>query len=93
MKSKFVWNDLVVKEVRPVPRPGKSDLVFIDLVDPVTYESSGQYMYMPENRSEVMPRQGDVVDVYTKPSLYNGRASITFASIQPSKTAAASKVG
>lgn len=91
MNSKFTWLGVTIKEVRTVPRPNKTDLVFVDLVDPVTYETSGQYMYMPEDRNEMMPRKGDVVDVYTKPGLYNGRASITFASIQPSKTLATSK--
>lgn len=91
MKSKFAWLGVTVAEVRIVPRAGKTDLVFVDLVDPVTYEKSGQYMYMPEDRTELMPRQGDVVDVHTKPSLYNGRASITFASIVPAKTTQAAK--
>ncbi|MEK3837930.1 hypothetical protein [Paenibacillus sp. FSL R7-0128] len=91
MNSPFVWNGLVVKEVRNVPRPGKSDLVFIDLIDPATYETSGQFMYMPENRNEVAPRQGDRVNVYTKPSNYQGRASITFASIVPAAAGAGAK--
>lgn len=91
MNSPFVWNGLVVKEVRNVPRQDKTPLVFIDLIDPATYETSGQFMYMPENRNEVAPRQGDKVDVYTKPSIYNGRASITFASIVPAAAGATSK--
>ncbi|OBZ15170.1 hypothetical protein A8L34_29590 [Bacillus sp. FJAT-27264] len=93
LKSKFVWRNVVVKEVRNVPREGKSNLVFVDLVDPSTYETSGQYMYMPEDRVELPPRQGDVVDVYTKPSMYQGRASITFASIVPAAASTASKAG
>ncbi|OMD76576.1 hypothetical protein [Paenibacillus odorifer] len=91
MNSKFTWLGVTVKEVRSVQRPNKTDLVFVDVVDPVTFETSGQFMYMPEDRNEMMPRKGDVVDVYSKPGMYNGRASITFASIQPSKTLATSK--
>lgn len=93
MNSKFVWRGLVVKEVRNVARNGKSNLVFVDLVDPATYETSGQYMYMPDNKNEIPPRQGDKVDVYTKPGMYNGRANLTFASIVPAETNATVKAG
>ncbi|MNY19876.1 hypothetical protein D3C86_1533330 [compost metagenome] len=93
MKSKFVWSGLVVKEVRNVPRNGKANLVFVDLVDPATYETSGQYMYMPDDKTEAPPRQGDVVDVYTKPGMYNGRANLTFASIVPAAATSAAKAG
>lgn len=85
MVSRFVWKGLVVKDVNIVERAGKAPLTFVDVVDPQTYESSGQYLYLPENRSEQCPPRGAVVDVYTKPGIYNGRPTINFASVQISK--------
>jgi hypothetical protein len=93
MSSKFMWQDLVLKNVNVVKREGKQDLTFVDLVDPNTYESSGEYLYLPTDRNERLPMAGTHVDVHTKPSMYNGRASISFASIKPSQVPSASKVG
>ncbi|MFD5022365.1 hypothetical protein ACFWMP_26025 [Paenibacillus sp. NPDC058367] len=93
MASKFWWYGVTVKEVNVVNRPNKTPLIFIDLIDPSNFESTGQYMFLPEDRAEQAPRKGEVVDVYTKPGTYNGKPSFTFASIVPSKTVAASKVG
>lgn len=81
MRSRFTWKELVIKDVRILKREGKSDLIFVDVVDPGTYESSGQYLYLPEDRNEVCPPVGTVVDVYTKPGIYNGKAAISFASV------------
>lgn len=90
-ESKFMWKELVLKDVNVVKREGKSDLVFVDVVDPNTYESSGQYMYMPVDRAEVLPPVGTIVDVYTKPGNYAGRPSINFGSVQASKPNAVQK--
>lgn len=92
MESRFVWKGLVVKDVNVVERQGKTPLTFVDVVDPETFESSGQYLYLPEDRSEQVPSRGTVVDVYTKPGIYNGRPSIQFASVKPSKPMGAAKV-
>lgn len=86
--SRFMWKGLLIKSVNVLEREGKSDLTFVDLVDTATYESSGQYLYLPDDRSEELPPPGTLVDVYTKPGTYNGRPSISFASIKPSKVAA-----
>ncbi|MND45555.1 hypothetical protein D3C76_316220 [compost metagenome] len=83
--SKFMWSGLVLKDVNVLQRPGKSDLIFVDVVDPNTYESSGQYLYLPVDRNEELPPVGTVVDVYTKFGNYQGKASINFASIKASK--------
>lgn len=83
-KSKFVWRELVLKDARRVDRQGKSPLIFVEVVDPKTYESSGQYLYLPEDRNEQLPPIGTVVDVYTKPGLYNGKNTISFASVTTS---------
>lgn len=87
--SKFIWRELVVKDINVVERPNKSPLTFVDVVDPQTYETSGQYIYLPQDREEQLPPRGTVVDVYTKPGLYNGRPTISFASVVASKPATA----
>jgi len=86
--SKFVWRELVIKSVNVIERQGKASLTFVDVVDPKTYETSGEYLYLPENRNEVLPERGTVVDVYTKPGMYNGRPNISFASVVASKALA-----
>lgn len=85
--SRFIWRELVVKDISVIERNGKAPLTFVDVVDPQTYESSGQYIYLPEDRNEQLPPRGTVVDVYTKPGLYNGRPTISFASVVASKPA------
>lgn len=91
-ESRFMWKELVLKDVNILERPGKSSLTFVDVVDPQTYESSGQYLYLPEDRNEQIPPKGTIVDVYTKPGMYNGRPAISFASVQASKPMGANKV-
>lgn len=91
-KSRFVWKELVLKDVSVLDRPGKTPLTFVDVVDPNTYESSGQYLYLPVDRGEQLPPKGSLVDVYTKPGTYGGRPAISFASVTLSKATGAQKV-
>lgn len=81
--SPYSWKGLVIKDINIVERAGKANLTFVDLIDPETYETSGQYMYLPEDRNEILPPKGTKVDVYTKPGMYQNRATISFASIVP----------
>ncbi|WP_263560719.1 hypothetical protein [Paenibacillus polymyxa] len=87
IQSKFVWKELVIRNINVLERQGKSNLIFVDLIDPQTYEASGEYLYMPEDRSEQLPPKGTVVDVYCKPGMYNGRPNLSFASVVASKAA------
>ncbi|MNW41504.1 hypothetical protein D3C74_186450 [compost metagenome] len=90
--SKFAWRELLLKDVQVIKSKKGTDLVFVDVVDTKTYESSGQYLYLPVDRNEEIPPVGTIVDVYTKPGQYQGRPSINFASIKASKPAAQTKV-
>lgn len=85
--TKYVWTGLVIQDIKAISRQGKQDLRFVSLIDPQTYETSGEFMYMPDDRAEQLPPKGTKVDVYTKPSTYQNKASIMFASIVPTKTA------
>lgn len=82
--SRYMWKGLTLKSVNKIERAGKSPLLFVDLIDPLTFETSGEYLYMPTDRNEELPAVGTIVDVYTKPGMYNNRATITFASVKAS---------
>lgn len=71
--------NLVLSNVNQVKREGKNTLTFVEFVDPVTYERTGDLMV---SNDCVLPPKGTKCLVTLQVSPYGGRGSVLVGQVE-----------